>query len=126
VLPGWQVPLLAQHPLGQVVDEQVGWPWHWPDCALHFWPGRQLPQVPVLPQPSGPHSRFLQLGAQHNPSWPPVVLHWLAGGSQQPCPAQHPVAVAEQVCDEPFTRQVGGWAAQRWLKQLFEQHWLFC
>jgi hypothetical protein len=50
----------------------------------------------------------------------------LAGGSQQPCPAQHPVAVGEQVCDEPFTRHEVGWAAQTWPKQVPVQQSLVC
>ena len=74
VSPGRQVPLASQHPVGQVVGEQVGWPWQRP-LAEQVWPGKQLPQVPVLPQPSSPHSRLAQLGAQHNPAWPPVMLH---------------------------------------------------
>ena len=28
VFPGWHVPLLPQHPFGQVEGEQAGWPWH--------------------------------------------------------------------------------------------------
>ena len=124
-MPVWHCPLASQHP-AQVAAEQVACPWHWPVCGLQVWPGTQLPQVPVLPHPSGPHCLPLQLGAQHNPAWPPVVLHWLAGGWQQPSPAQHPVAVEEQVCDDPFTWHVAGLAAQTWPKQLPEQHWLLC
>ena len=74
LLPGWQVPLPSQQPVGQVAGEQVGVPWQRP-VAEQVWPGKQLPHFPVLPQPSSPHSRLAQLGAQHNPAWPPVMLH---------------------------------------------------
>jgi hypothetical protein len=76
VFPGWHCPLALQHPLAQVAGEQVGCPWHWP-LAEQVWPELQLPQpFSLLPQPSGPHWRPLQFGAQHRPA----ALHWLAGG----------------------------------------------
>ena len=76
--------------------------------------------MPPLPQPSSPHCRPLQFGAQHKSL---VALHWLAGGWQQAgALAQHPVAPAGQFC--PL--QVVGFAAQRWAKQLLEQQSLFC
>jgi hypothetical protein len=73
VLPDRHVPLASQQPVGHVCGPQVGRPWHWP-LALQVWPGKQLPQVPPLPQPSGPHCRPVQFGAQHSPP----ALHWLA------------------------------------------------
>jgi hypothetical protein len=116
VVPGWQVPFVAQHPFGQVAAEQVGGPWHLP-LALQVWPGRHVPHVPWLPQPSSPHCRPLQFGAQHNPA----PLHWLAGGWQQPSFGQHPVAAGLHA----VPLQVSTLAAQTWLKQFPVQQSLF-
>ena len=74
-LPGWQRPSPSQQPLGQVRGEHVFGPWHLP-FAPQVWPTGQVPQVPPLPQPSSPHARPAQFGAQHSPAG----LHWLAGG----------------------------------------------
>ena len=73
-VPRLAVPVLVTTPGGTGRGGAGALPWHWP-LAVQVWPGKQLPQVPVLPQPSGPHSRPAQFGAQHNPGWPPVMLH---------------------------------------------------
>jgi hypothetical protein len=88
--------------------------------ALQVWPEGHVPHLPPLPQPSSPHSRPAQFGAQHSAT-PLVVLHWLAGGWQQ-VPAQHPVAPGGQACPP----QSGPLAAQACWKQLAEQQSLFC
>jgi hypothetical protein len=79
--PGWQAPLSSQQPLGQFCAEQLDVLWHWP-LALQVVPDGQLSggHTPVFPQPSSPHSRPAQFGAQHMPE---VLLHWLAGAWQQ-------------------------------------------
>ena len=42
-------------------------PWHWPLASSQCSSAGQRPQVPVLPQPSSPHSRpGGQFGAQHD------------------------------------------------------------
>jgi hypothetical protein len=71
VSPGWHSPLWSQQPCGQFCCEQVALPWHWP-LALHVWPGAHSPHVPWLPQPSSPHCRPPQFGAQHKAL---VALH---------------------------------------------------
>lgn len=115
VSPGWQRPL-AQQPSGQLCGVQR----HWPVSSSQTWLAWQVPQVPVPPQPSPPHTRLVQLGAQHNPSG----LHWLSGPAQQSMSlAQQPVPRGEQAMGVP---PAGHWltgAAQTKLKQLPEQHW---
>jgi hypothetical protein len=91
-VPGWQSVLASQQPVGQVWAVQVGVPVHCPS-ASQLCPGRQPgPHVPPLPQPSGPHSRPVQFGAQHNPEG----LHSVAPGRQhapsQQCPEAGPAA----------------------------------
>lgn len=73
VLPPWHW-LFLQQPFGHVCGPQTGAPSHCPLWVLQVCPVRQDPHVPEPPQPSGPHCRPEQFGAQHSPAG----LHWLA------------------------------------------------
>jgi hypothetical protein len=95
VSPARQTLLASQQPFGQVWGVQRRVPWHCPSsphvAPAGHWP-LLGPQVPPLPQPSGPHSRPVQFGAQHNPDG----LHSVAPGRQhvpsQQCPEAGPLA----------------------------------
>jgi hypothetical protein len=102
--------------LGQDAALQTG-PSHCPVVVLQVLPERQAPQVPALPQPSGPHCLPAQFGAQQSPAG----LHWLAGSEQQPSNAQHPVVPSGQVAPPHW---FGGFV-QTWPKQLPLQQSLF-
>jgi hypothetical protein len=81
--PGQQSLLASQQPSGQLRESQTHWP-----AAVQRRPAwtEQGPHVPPPPQPSGPHTRPSQFGAQQE-FW---VLHWFAGDRQQ-SPSQQKV-----------------------------------